>query len=411
MTSSPFLLNATIKHHLNRYIENEQFVIERLKKDLYVDDLVSGSNCLAQGQELYDKSKAIMLDAGFDLRKWETNHQELRAYITSQEDCKLDTSPGADETTYSKITCNPTVEKTNNSMVLGLEWDTNTDEFVFRFEDLLGRCLAMAQTKRNLLSVSASIYDPLGLIAPITARIKTIFQILCKDKLNWDEIIPSNIASVWNKFLYELKRLREIRQQRCVFNLHLSSKFRIELHGFSDSSLELYCAVIYLRFISDCGVTVSFLASKTKVAPRKKLTIPRLELLRCLLLSKLIKEVLEGVNGRIEVDDIYCWSDSKVALCWITGKEKSWKAWVENRVVSIRSVVGRDRWHFVKGEINPADVPTRISSNLNECFDGCWFSSPSFLLSQHFESGGEDISTDGTNIEILLMKLMRKRLR
>ena len=129
--------------------------------------------------------------------------------------------------------------------------------------------------------------------------------------------------------------------------------------------------VIYLRFINDCGVTVSFLASKTKVAPLKKLTIPRLELLGCLLLSKLIKEVLEGVNSRIEVDDIYCWSDLKVALCWIKGIEKSWKAWVENRVVSIRSVVGRDRWHFVKGEINATDVSTRISSNLNECFDGC----------------------------------------
>ena len=89
--------------------------------------------------------------------------------------------------------------------------------------------------------------------------------------------------------------------------------------------------------------------------------------------------------------------DSNVALCWIKGKEKSWKAWVENRVVSIRSVVGRDRWHFVKGERNPAGFPTRISSNLNECFDGCWFSGPFFLLSQHFESGGEDISTDGTN--------------
>ena len=70
-------------------------------------------------------------------------------------------------------------------MVVGLEWDTNTDEFVFRFEDLLGRCLAVEQTKQNLLSVTVLIYDPLGLIAPITARIKTIFQILCKDKLNF----------------------------------------------------------------------------------------------------------------------------------------------------------------------------------------------------------------------------------
>ena len=206
-----------------------------------------------------------MLDAGFDLRKWETNHQELGAYITSQEDCKLDTSPGADETTYSKITCNHTVEKTNNSMVLGLEWDTNIDEFVFRFEDLLGRFLAMEQTKRNLLSVSASIYDPLGLIAPISARIKTIFQILCKDKLNWDEIIPSNIASVWNKFLDELKLLREIRQQRRVFILHLSSKFRIELHGFSDRSLELYCALSTFGLLAIVVLQFLFLLRKQRL--------------------------------------------------------------------------------------------------------------------------------------------------
>ena len=203
-------------------------------------------------------------------------------------------------------------------MVLGLEWDTIADEFLFRFDDLLSKCSAMEQTKRNLLSVSASIYDPLGLIAPITARIKTIFQILCKDKLNWDDIISPNIALVWNKFLEEVKRLREIRLLRCVFDLHFPSQFRIELL-----------------------------------------------LLGCLLLSRLIKKVLEGLAGRLMlVIIIYCWSDSKVALCWIQGKEKSWKAWVENRVVSIRSVVGRGRWCFVKGEINPADVPTRISAFL-----------------------------------------------
>ena len=72
--------------------------------------------------------------------------------------------------------------------------------------------------------------------------------------------------------------------------------------------------VVVLRFISNCGVRVSFLASKTKIAPLKKLTFPRLEFLGCLLPSKLIKQVLEGVNGRIEVDDKYCCSDSKVAF-------------------------------------------------------------------------------------------------
>ena len=99
MTSSPFLLNAKIKHHLNRYVENEHFVIERLKIDLYVDDLVSGSDSLEEAKGLYDRSKVIMSKAGFDLRKWETNHKELRAYITSQESCQLDTSPLGDDTT------------------------------------------------------------------------------------------------------------------------------------------------------------------------------------------------------------------------------------------------------------------------------------------------------------------------
>ncbi|XP_028403430.1 uncharacterized protein LOC114526129 [Dendronephthya gigantea] len=164
-----------------------------------------------------------------------------------------------------------------------------------------------------------------------------------------------------------------------------------------EEAKDLYNRIVYLRFISDEGVKVCFFASKTKVAPLKALSIPRLELLGCLLLSKLIREVLEGVKSRIELDSIHCWSDSEVALCWIRGKEKCWKPWVENRVVSIRSVVDRDRWHFVKGDVNPADIPTRISVTLNECFTGRWFSGPSFLLSQHFESGGEDISTDGTN--------------
>ena len=89
MTSSPFLLNTTIKHHLNRYVENEHVVIERLKNDLYVDDLVSGSDSLEEAKGLYDRSKVIMSEAGFDIQ--ETNHKELRAYITSQESCQLDT--------------------------------------------------------------------------------------------------------------------------------------------------------------------------------------------------------------------------------------------------------------------------------------------------------------------------------
>ena len=83
-----------------------------------------------------------------------------------------------------------------HKVVLGVGWDTTLNEFLFRLDDLVSKCATIKQTKRNLLIIAASIFDPLGFIAPVTAKIKTIFQLLCKDKLDWDEIIPDKIAFV-----------------------------------------------------------------------------------------------------------------------------------------------------------------------------------------------------------------------
>jgi hypothetical protein len=105
-----------------------------------------------------------------------------------------------------------------------------------------------------------------------------------------------------------------------------------------------------------------------------------LELLGCLLLSRLITQIVTSLNNRVGIDAILCWSDSEVALSWIRGKEKSWKPWVENRVVEIRKVVDRSGWRYVKTELNPADVPTRMRSDICAFFTG-WFMGPSFLSS------------------------------
>ena len=93
----------------------------------------------------------------------------------------------------------------------------------FRFNDLVSKCDTIKHTKRNLLCISGSIFDPLGFIAPVTAKIKTIFQLLCKDKLDWGEIIPEEIAIVWNKIVEELKHLAEVRHSRFVFAENFSS--------------------------------------------------------------------------------------------------------------------------------------------------------------------------------------------
>lgn len=77
---------------------------------------------------------------------------------------------------------------------------------------------------------------------------------------------------------------------------------------------------------------------------------PRLELLSCLLLSQLLAECTFSLSGRVQIDNVFCWTDSEIALCWIRGKEKCWKPWVENRVVKIREIVDCENWFYISGE-------------------------------------------------------------
>ena len=261
--------------------------------------------------------------------------------------------------------------------MLGVSWDTKSDEFVFDFQEIVSLARTTAMTKRKVLKLSASIYDPLGYLCPITARLKTIFQMLGKDKLDWDAKIPNKIKKVWDDAIQAVDKIRSLRLPRYVL---FNSFDLIELHGFCDASKNVYCAVIYFRiFMKTGGIRCSYLCSKSKVAPIKPTSIPRLELLGCKLLSKLVKDVRTAVSGRIEIARTCCWSDSKVALYWIKGKEKVWKPWVESRVEKVRNAIPDCEWNHVRGELNPADIPT---GSIKDKFDeDVWRNGPKFLSS------------------------------
>ena len=84
------------------------------------------------------------------------------------------------------------------------------------------------------------------------------------------------------------------------------------------------------------------------------------------MLTTLIGSIRRAVSSRIKVDSTHCWADSEVTLCWLKGNRKLWKPLVESRVVNIRKVVEKGLWHHVPGEINPADIPTRMVSDFKE---------------------------------------------
>ena len=203
---------------------------------------------------------------------------------------------------------------------MGVQWDTQNDQFVFHFSGLVDLGRSLETTKRDVLHIIASFYDPLGLISPVTARVKTIFQLLCKDKLGWDEKVSFEIEVIWKEFLSNFENWNCLKVKKFAFYEIEENVLSVNLHGFCHSSNQIYCAVVYLSIKTTLDIGLSLLVSKTKVTP-KKLSMPRLELLSCVLLSKLLNKVLYIVTKRICVNNICCWSDSEVAFCWIKGKK------------------------------------------------------------------------------------------
>ena len=152
----------------------------------------------------------------------------------------------------------------------------------------------------------------------------------------------------------DLKQIEILRVKSFAFEQPKEIILSISLNVFCDSSFKVCPGMVSIRVETTLGIRVSFLCAKTKVAPLKKLSIPRLELLRCVLLIKVLKDVLVALKGHVSIDSVYCWSDFEIALRWVKGKEKCWNPWVENRVVSIRNIINKYSWYHI------ADIPTRV---------------------------------------------------
>ena len=145
------------------------------------------------------------MEAGFDLRKWVTNNSALKKYFNQKENLLFKSHSFEEKDDYTFLESQIKFVRNDLKRVLGIEWDTQNDELVFHFFSLIDLARSLETTKRNVLKISASFYDPLGLISSVTARVKTIFQLLCKDKLDWDEKVPLEIEVMWNEFLINLK--------------------------------------------------------------------------------------------------------------------------------------------------------------------------------------------------------------
>ena len=365
VTTSPFLLSATIRHHATKYVESHPGTTKILLNDMYMDDLITGSNDQSEAERLARESTEILSQAGMPLRRWITNNVELQATLSPGE-----ISPQSGAIEFSDV----------HSKVLGLVWHPATDCFTFDprsfleyYENFSGRC-----TKRHILSASARIFDPVGLISPLIVVPKILLQKIWQLGVHWDEALPIEIEKQWSDWAKSLIRLSEIKIPRHYF-LGQPEVTKIELHFFSDASEKAYGTVCYLRSEDSTGqCRVALVASRTRVAPIKRITLPRLELMGCFLSARLAKSIKKSLSS-----DIIClfWSDSQVALSWIQKPSNSLKPFVANRVQTIQCLSTPSSWRFVPGKENPADLCSRgVSAPTLVDPNSIWWQGPDWLI-------------------------------
>ncbi|GFY02115.1 integrase catalytic domain-containing protein [Trichonephila clavipes] len=193
------------------------------------------------------------------------------------------------------------------------------------------------------------------LTGPILTQAKLILQKLWVLKLEWDEPLSNPIAKEWNDFVSTLPVIQNIHVPRLVIG-----KGRIIIHRFADASTAAYGALLYAQSISERDVSTRLLCSKSRVAPVKPITIPRLEFCACVLLSQLLEEVLHSLT--LPIQQIMLCTDSNIVLAWIQRSPEQLKTFIDNRIKIIQRLTQNCQWNHVSSNENPADL---ISRGLN----------------------------------------------
>lgn len=240
-------------------------------------------------------------------------------------------------------------------------------------------------TLRNIYKVLASQYDPLGYIVPYTTRAKILVQRLWDKKRDWDDPhLPEDLLQTWRLWEAELSHLGKISLPRCYTSAAMDqADSKRDLHVFCDASEQAYGSVVYLRTENTEGnVEVAFLTARSRVAPKKQQSVPRLELCAALSGAQLLKLLATELTVPISTSTL--WSDSTTVLRWLLSPSSRYKVFVGTRVAEIQELTDIATWRYVRSADNPADDITRGKSLTELAGDGRWKHGPSFLqLSPH----------------------------
>ncbi|XP_073821618.1 uncharacterized protein [Musca autumnalis] len=356
ISCAPCIAHFVRNKNADDFRENYPRAVKAVESYHYMDDFIDSVHSEEEALELALQVKTIHAAGGFHMRNWVSNSKLVQEKLGDGELTK---------NTFGAV------EK-----ILGMYWESNNDVFQYncRFSRLSRNVFEshVVPTKREVLQVLMSIFDPLGFISHYTIGLKILLQQIWRSAIKWDDELNDELYNNWSSWLSNLEKISHVQVPRCYSKL-LKFTQDVQMHTFVDAGEDGYAALCYFRIKYLEEVNTSLVAAKCKVAPLKPISIPRLELQAALTGVRLADKIVQAT--RLQCTQSFFWSDSKTVLSWLSMDPKNFKPFVMYRVGEILESTNITQWNWVPSKLNPADFATKIGS----CNEDLWFHGPKFL--------------------------------
>ncbi len=363
-TCSPCCAVFALQKHILDNSEPGDDIRNSVLKSFYVDNCLQSFTSVEEAKCFVDRSRNLLADGGFELRQWSSNAPSTISHLSHasiSDSAELWISQGRTDIQES---------------TLGLLWNHQSDTISYKYR-AKNSC---ETTMRNIYRILASQYDPLGYLIPYTTRAKIIVQRLWDKKRDWDDpCLPADLLQTWTEWEEELPALQNIVLPRCYSSPIKDSATSLrDMHVFCDASERAYGSVAYLRTEDQHGqAEVAFLTARSRVAPKKQQSVPRLELCAALTGAQLAQVLQTELN--LPIHHTILWTDSTTVLTWLQSDSCRFKIFVGTRVAEIQDLTEKHSWRYVPSASNPADDITRGKSLCELSPKSRWCQGPLFL--------------------------------
>ena len=342
-------LRLTAKISENEYPD----VAKIIRKDIYVDDCLSGTDDEATAKRRGDELELVVNRGGFTLKG----------------------------ITYSGADPHESLSEDGSSIcVAGMKWYPKIDELSLDINPLCfskkvrGRKVITEEsskiplklTRRHCASKVAEVFDLTGKVMPLVSSMKIDLHELVTRKLDWDDVIPENLRSLWFGNFEMIQEMKTLRYKRAIVPSD-AANLNINTLDFGDASFQMACSAIYARFLKkDGSYSCQLVLARSKIIPENT-TQPRAELIAALLNTH-TGEVVKRAFGDKHLEHVKI-SDSQIVLHWLRNEEKSLKQWVRNRILEIKRFTEINDWYYTESKNMIADLGTRKGAQIEDVAD------------------------------------------